>query len=94
MTGPEHYREAESLIRRASFKPGQGLKDMAGTGPFKRKLEPDEMIATAHVHAILALAAATALASGTQERADGLPGTDSPVRQAWEGAAGESGTDA
>src|SRR5213594_1473759 len=92
MTGPEHYKEAESLIRRASFKPGQGLKGVTGTRPFKRQLEPDEMIATAHVHAILALAAATALASSAQEHADDPQGVDSRVRQAWEGAAAHGTT--
>lgn len=54
MDGPSHYREAEQLIREA---------ESAGDG------EPtiwsvEEALATAQVHATLALAAATALSDG------------------------------
>jgi hypothetical protein len=46
MTGPEHYREAERLLAEA----GHRLRD-----------ERLEVAATAQVHALLAVAAATAL---------------------------------
>jgi hypothetical protein len=46
MTGPEHYREAEQLLR---------SDPEAGTAVVERR------IARAQVHAILALAAATAI---------------------------------
>ena len=54
MTGPEHYREAEKL-----------LISMIGPDPVGPKTidfhQASVMIARAHVHATLALAAATAL---------------------------------
>ncbi len=64
MTGPEHYLAAEDL-----------LEPMAGRdrGTFP---EEDRVVAEAQVHAVLALAAATALAS------DGLD------LRAWREAAG------
>lgn len=46
MTGPEHYREAERLIKVVSDHPGA-----AG---------PEPVLAAAQAHATLALAAATA----------------------------------
>ena len=51
MTGPEHYREAELLLAEAdNFSENGG--DMG------------QMLAAAQVHALLALAAATALPTG------------------------------
>lgn len=53
MTGPEHYREAETLLERVEER---------GFGP-----EPDHIqaawLSAAQVHATLALAAATAIGS-------------------------------
>jgi hypothetical protein len=54
MTGPEHYQEAEQLLR--SYPE-------AGTAVVERR------IARAQVHAILALAAATALHSVSDSHA-------------------------
>jgi hypothetical protein len=48
MTGPEHYREAENCLRRA------------GTADLGSDMERFQL-ATAQVHATLALAAATAI---------------------------------
>ena len=56
---------------------------------FPESMKPDEMIAAAHVHAILALAAATALGSSGQERANDPGGMADRIRQAWESSAGE-----
>lgn len=82
MTGPEHYREAERLTRRA------GTWMEASTG-WKGRL-PDEQrlayrmadLAEAQVHATLAKAAATALSVGPNGR---MPLADY-VR--WHNAAG------
>jgi hypothetical protein len=60
MTGSEHYAKAEELIQRAEDK----QLDTA-----------DQMVAAAHVHAILALAAAIPLAFRSQERAGEQPST-------------------
>lgn len=49
MTGPEHYCEAEKLLRLANQGHNQG------------NANEDRMVAQAQVHATLALAAATAL---------------------------------
>ena len=84
MTGPEHYRAAELLLAEAAERPGEA---------FARS------IVTAQVHAILALAAATALhgvtdhhwfeATGAQHTdgprplADPPPTGPSPARRAW-----------
>lgn len=57
MTGPEHYHEAERLIEWAFHDESP---------------DPSQTLATAQVHATLALAAATALpagGSGTESRA-------------------------
>ena len=51
MTGPEHYREAERLIKDA-----ERIQHNHGPG-----CGSDEVIALAQVHATLALAAATAM---------------------------------
>ena len=52
MTGPEHYREAERLLTElVSINPGGGEMHRAS----------EVALAAAHVHATLALAAATAL---------------------------------
>jgi hypothetical protein len=48
MTGPEHYTEAERLIR----------------GPYANDTDAADSLAEAQVHATLALAAATASAGG------------------------------
>jgi hypothetical protein len=61
MTGPEHYREAEHRLLMA-WEEDRVPEDVA------------HLVAEAQVHAILALAAATALPSGA-------PATAS--RQAW-----------
>ena len=53
MTGPEHYRAAELLLAEAAERPGEASA---------------RSIATARVHAILALAAATALHGVTDHR--------------------------
>jgi hypothetical protein len=52
MTGPEHYREAERLLAesRTILRPND-----------EGHCEADRSIAEAHVHATLALAAATAI---------------------------------
>lgn len=50
MTGPEHYRAAEQLLERAARRDRHGVPLESGT---------PELIATASVHATLALAAAT-----------------------------------
>ena len=57
MTGPEHYREAERIMREMTFV------DRGKT----QELGFPEAMAVAQVHAILALAAATGVASGTGE---------------------------
>jgi len=80
MTGPEHYREAERLLdararnrrNRPSFAPAPGSPGRtAQTAP-----AGEGVMAEAQVHATLALAAATALAS------------DAPDLRAWREAAG------
>lgn len=62
MTGPEHYREAERLLERATAK---------ATEP--RAFA--EMVSAARVHAALALAAATALGAIRLDE-DGMPSVD------------------
>lgn len=58
MTGPEHYREAERLIAMARDEGG------ASGGMYSwHETQPAMVLADAQVHAILALAAATALGS-------------------------------
>jgi hypothetical protein len=60
MTGPEHYRRAEELAAEAHRLPGQG--DGQATAGVRA--------AVAQTHAVLALAAATAIgASGADTRA-------------------------
>ncbi|MFJ2630924.1 hypothetical protein ACIO6U_03030 [Streptomyces sp. NPDC087422] len=58
MTGPEHYTEAERLIAGRHFPADPDLGDPASYHPATA-----DDIAQAQVHAILALAAATALAA-------------------------------
>ena len=53
MTGSEHYREAEQILRELL----RGEKGEPGDGGFPR----GELLAIAQVHATLALAAATAV---------------------------------
>jgi hypothetical protein len=103
MTGPEHYKEAESLLRRATGtrphgagpmsdaqRRAQELHRAADERRLRGSLTPEQLIATAQVHAMLALAAATALSSSGQERAEDPNGMASRIRQTWESAAGES----
>jgi hypothetical protein len=62
MTGPEHYQEAEFLLKRASEEARKGTPPCAMRMTFK----------AASVHATLALAAATAEGpahSGSRQRA-------------------------
>jgi hypothetical protein len=77
MTGPEHYKAAEDLLNQAAPTPPQeGLRRLPGGNvaipvqTFTEAEERQEMIALAHVHATLALAAATAVATSPfEERA-------------------------
>lgn len=62
MTGPEHYREAERLIK--------GLK--TDTGAVYVEDGNEQVIALAQVHATLALTAATALAAPVDGEIAGL----------------------
>ncbi|RPK76398.1 hypothetical protein EES45_23180 [Streptomyces sp. ADI97-07] len=74
MNGPEHYREAETLLADAD---SSKLTTYEGDNP-----EADRTIATAQVHATLALAAATALLDET-------PRSDSfAAYRAWQEVAG------
>jgi hypothetical protein len=57
VTGPEHYREAERIMKEMT------LVDRGKT----QELGFPEAMAMAQVHAILALAAATGMASGAGE---------------------------
>lgn len=57
MTGPEHYQEAERLIRVLTVAAGGGRVISAAINP--------NVAAVAQVHATLALAAATALTDPT-----------------------------
>lgn len=76
MTGPEHYRESERLLKVATTSPsGQQRVDC---------------IAASHVHATLALAAATALS----DPARSAPRATVPEWDAWQKAAGVSDSDA
>ena len=73
MTGPEHYREAERLMKRADrIMDGFPSEEYAQT------------IAVAQVHATLALAAATALGREGEGRTQ--PGKD---KAAWFDVAAE-----
>jgi hypothetical protein len=79
MTGPEHYREAERLIK--------GLKTDSGAVYVEEGNE--QVSALAQVHATLALAAATAMGAPVDQEADsGLPPQDA---KAWNDAAGVNG---
>jgi hypothetical protein len=64
MTGPEHYRRAEQLI-----------ESITSMNEFGIQIAKDpEFIAAAQTHAILALAAATALDSDNREWLPARPG--------------------
>jgi hypothetical protein len=79
MNGPDHYREAERLIK--------GLK--TDSGAVYVEDGNDQVIALAQVHATLALAAATAMGAPVDGEADsGLPPQDA---KAWNSAAGVNG---
>jgi hypothetical protein len=58
MTGPEHYLAAEKLLEETQEHPSSSINKTAS------------LIGQAQVHAILALAAATGLASGNQDWRD------------------------
>ncbi|MFD8866070.1 hypothetical protein ACFV1F_17125 [Streptomyces sp. NPDC059590] len=76
MTGPEHYREAERLLAesRTELRPND-----------EGHCEADRTIAEAQAHAMLALAAATAM----QAAVDGSePGMGSAEFHEWYQAAG------
>jgi hypothetical protein len=88
MTGPEHYMQAENLLTQAEPRDPQRDQGLSRLAPFARPEEREQMIAKAQVHAVLALAAATALGSGGREGADSMS-TAGRARQAWERAAGE-----
>lgn len=79
MTGPEHYREAERLLTEAH--------DIG-----KRGYGPQHTISLAHVHALLAQTAATAMAAQLQSVYGRAPVAGLPVDDArvWEAVAGES----
>ncbi|MFF1282196.1 hypothetical protein [Streptomyces sp. NPDC058299] len=76
MTGPEHYREAERLLKLAHrFTYGDGADPVTGAA----------LATEAQAHATLALTAATAM----QAAVDGSePGMGSPEYAAWYQAAG------
>ncbi|MER6492636.1 hypothetical protein [Streptomyces griseorubiginosus] len=78
MTGPEHYLEAERLLK-------------SGADNFLRYGSAGSALDAAQVHATLALAAATALSAPVE---DDLAGFTVEDRDAWFKAAGEKpGTD-
>jgi hypothetical protein len=97
MTGPEHYKIAENLLQKAEAEiqplpndppasPQEALertikrgRELQGRMP--KSMKPDEMIASAQVHALLAIAAATAV------------GSSEPDSRAWHEAAGTTYTD-
>jgi hypothetical protein len=74
MTGAEHYAAAEQLLEEAAKNP----------------VEADQQVAIAQVHATLALAAATAMASRLVETEDGdeIAAMDPTDQQAWDDVAG------
>lgn len=72
MTGPEHYREAEKLLANVADLPHGDSRAM-------------ESIAEAHVHATLALAAATAVSQNRAPRAADVNAWDD-VAGAWKPA--------
>lgn len=67
MTGPEHYQEAEQLLSDCKTRNGTIDEDAGAT------------LAAAHVHALLALTAATAL-----KHPGGNGGMPVPDAQQWE----------
>lgn len=76
MTGPEHYREAERLIK--------GLT--TDTGAVYVEDGNEQILALAQVHATLALAAATAMSAPLDAEPDsGLPPADA---REWNRVAG------
>jgi hypothetical protein len=62
MTGPEHYRRAEQLVASVTKK-----NKIERRGGLMVSNDQPGIIAAAQVHAVLALAAATALDSGQRE---------------------------
>ena len=59
MTGLEHYKAAEDLLKRAKSTPPPAPRGTIPAWTPPKPEERQEMIALAHVHATLALAAAT-----------------------------------
>lgn len=88
MTGPEHYKQAETLLIQAAVPdpPDPNPEPGAEGAPHPRPEEREQMIARAHVHATLALAAAVALRPSGREPT--MAGRTGPPR-AWEQVAGE-----
>jgi hypothetical protein len=71
MTGPEHYKLAEDLLREATRDPRSVRPDFNRRTSERLYFHPgkderEQMITLAQVHATLAVAAATALGSSTQ----------------------------
>jgi hypothetical protein len=92
MTGPEHYKQAETLLIQAAAPDSRSPDPEPVTGdraPHPRAEERGQTIARAHVHATLALAAAVALRpSGRESTMAGRTG-NGHTRRAWEQVAGE-----
>ncbi|MEU9333192.1 hypothetical protein AB0D49_08500 [Streptomyces sp. NPDC048290] len=74
MTGPEHYREAQSLLDSCKTSDGAVVIEDGN----------EQLLAAAQVHATLALAAATALIDTTRA----APRSDMQDRAAWRRVAG------
>jgi len=84
MTGPEHYREAEELAKRADEWPDADYGWKAALSTEERIARRAGDLAAAQVHATLALAAATALN-------DGENGMQHPDWADWRAAASAPG---
>ena len=72
MTGPEHYAKAEDLIHQATVHRTAGE---ARQRPAREYATPEQMIAAAQVHAMLALAAVLGSSGrdGADDNANALP---------------------
>jgi hypothetical protein len=95
MTGPEHYKQAEALLIQAVPRDPRGPDPEPDTRLWLalRPEEREQMIAGAHVHTTLALAAAVGLRPGGREQ-DNPMTMAGRTRRTWEQAAGESSPDA
>jgi len=88
MTGPEHYRDAERLATEA-VRVSPSFNDLPFGEHVTGTQHAEELLALAQVHAMLALAAATALgARGTDNRPAGMHLEDFI---AWDDVAGVEG---